>query len=295
MTRKGFMPELPEVETIRLGLQKYLVGHKIVAVDVRLRKMVTGDTQHVIGSKITGVRRFGKGLVIDLDNNYSIAIHIKLTGQLIYQDEKVSKVSKVSKGKVGMVPNKFTHVIFKLKADSGLARMTDAMLYYNDFRQFGWIKIVKSDKLQEESFFGGLGAEFLKDLTLEKFKTILSKSKLAIKVLIMDQKKMSGVGNIYANDSLNLAKIDPRKQAQKLSNEEIKKLFRAIETVLKRGLKYGGASELSYVNALGGEGKYQEHFIVYGRDGKPCKNCGTTLKKIKLGGRGTYFCPNCQK
>src|SRR3989344_1300794 len=106
------MPELPEVETIRLGLQKYLVGHKILDVEVRLNKIVTGDTKHVIGAKITDVRRFGKGLVIDLDNHYSIAIHIKLTGQLIYRGKEVSRVSKVSRGKIGGdLPNKWTHVI----------------------------------------------------------------------------------------------------------------------------------------------------------------------------------------
>lgn len=276
------MPELPEVETIRLGLQKYLVGHRIVDVEVRLKKMITGDTQHIINSKVTGVRRFGKGLVIDLDNNFCIAIHIKLTGQLIYQGRGVSRV-KIG----GELPNKFTHVIFKLDKD--------ATLYYNDFRQFGWIKIVKSEKLKVLSFFKDLGPEFFKDLTVEKFIQILSKANSPVKVVIMDQKKMSGVGNIYANDGLNLAKINPQRKASTLTTKEATTLFHALEKVLKTGLKYGGASELSYVNALGQEGTYQDHFIAYGRDGEPCKNCGTILKKIKLGGRGTYYCPACQK
>ncbi len=283
------MPELPEVETIRLGLQKYLVGHKIVSVEVNLKKMVTGNTAKVTGAKITEVRRFGKGLVIDLDNNYSIAIHIKLTGQLIYADskQKPPKEIKVIKEMHSSLPNKWTHVIFHL--DRG------AVLYYNDFRQFGWIKIIESAKLKDESFFGSLGPEFFKDLTLEKFTQILSKANSPVKVVIMDQKKMSGLGNIYANDGLNLAKIDPRKKALSLSKEEATTLFHAFEKVLKKGIETGGASELSYVNALGQEGTYQNHFIAYGRDGKPCKNCGTILEKIKLGGRGTYFCENCQK
>ncbi len=303
------MPELPEVETIRLGLQKYLVGvkprgghatlrgHKIVGVEVKLKKIVTGDTstslsasiQHVIGSRIIGVRRFGKGLVIDLDNNYCIAIHIKLTGQLIYTDKnkKPPKEIKVIKDMHSSLPNKWTHVIFSL--DRG------AMLYYNDFRQFGWIKILKKDDLKTLEFFRDLGPEFFKDLTIEKFSKILSKSKIAIKPLLMDQKKMSGLGNIYANDGLNLAKIDPRRSASSLNKNEVQTLFHALEKVLKNGLKYGGASELSYVNALGQEGSYQNHFLVYGREGKPCKNCGTILKKIKLAGRGTYFCPKCQR
>lgn len=111
----------------------------------------------------------------------------------------------------------------------------------------------------------------------------------------MDQQKIGGVGNIYANDSLNLAKIDPRKQAKRLSSGEIKKLFDALVEVLKRGLKYGGASELSYVNALGEEGGYQNHFLAYGRDGEKCFNCDGIIKRIKIGGRGTFFCEKCQK
>ena len=290
------MPELPEVETIKLGLQKYLVGHKITGVDARLKKMVTGDTKHVTGAKVTGVRRFGKGLVIDLDNNYSIAIHIKLTGQLIYADakRKPPKEIKVIKEMHSSLPNKWTHVIFHLDSPRGEAGR-NSVLYYNDFRQFGWIRIIKSEKLKDESFFGSLGPEFFKDLTLGKFMEIVGKSKVAIKPLLMDQKKMSGVGNIYANDGLNLAKISPQRKASSLNQTEIKTLYHAIEKVLKKGIETGGASELSYVNALGQEGTYQNHFITYGREGKPCKNCGTILKKIKIGGRGTYFCPTCQR
>ena len=281
------MPELPEVETIRLGLKKYIVGKTIEDVEVRLPKILSGNTKDITGARIKDVRRFGKGLVIDLDNGYSIAVHIKLTGQLIYQDEKVSKVSKVSKGKVGTLPNKFTHVIFHLNKN--------AKLYYNDLRQFGWIKIVQSSKLKDQSFFKDLGPEFFKDLDLEKFKIILSKSNLAIKVLIMDQKKMSGVGNIYANDGLFDAVLDPRRKAKTLTDAEIKKLYDSIYKVLKKGLENGGASELNFVNALGQEGKYQHHFLAYGKDGEKCVRCGSIIKKIKLGGRGTYFCPKCQK
>ncbi len=285
------MPELPEVETIRLGLQKYLVGHTIEDVEVKLPRIVTGDIQSISGAKITKVERFGKGLVIELNNNFCIAIHVKLTGQLIYQDAASNaadaKGAGVSKGKVGTVPNKFTHVIFSL--DKG------GMLYYNDFRQFGWIKIVETDDLKTLEFFRDLGPEFFKDLTLEKFIQALSSSSSPVKVIIMDQKRISGVGNIYANDGLNLAKIDPRRSAKKLTKEEAKTLFDALETVLKKGIETGGASELSYVNALGQEGSYQDHFLTYAREGQPCKNCGNKLIKIKLGGRGTYYCPKCQK
>ncbi|MEK7534636.1 MAG: bifunctional DNA-formamidopyrimidine glycosylase/DNA-(apurinic or apyrimidinic site) lyase [Patescibacteria group bacterium] len=304
------MPELPEVETIRLGLQRYIVGKTIEDVEVRLPKIISGDTKNIIGGKVVDVKRFGKGLVIDLDNGYSLAIHIKLTGQLIYRGSEVSKVSNVSKGKIGgELPNKFTHVIFKLKSPhfaplSGASRGKqnskdgngkNAYLYYNDLRQFGWIKIVKTDEVKNLPFFKDLGPEFLNNLTMKQFNNIVSSSSSSIKPLLMDQKKMSGVGNIYANDALFEAKIDPRRSAKQITPEEAKRLFDSILKVLKKGLESGGASELSFVNVLGQEGGYQNHFLVYGRESEKCKRCGSEIKKIRLGGRGTYFCEKCQK
>ncbi|OGH20596.1 MAG: DNA-formamidopyrimidine glycosylase [Candidatus Levybacteria bacterium RIFCSPHIGHO2_02_FULL_37_13] len=280
------MPELPEVETIRLGLQKYIVGKTIEDVEVRLRRIFSGDEKNIIGAKITSIDRFGKGLVINLDNNYSIAAHIKLTGQFVYRDDSTLKL-KLS-AKVGsQIPNKFTHVTFKL--DKG------AYLHYNDIRQFGWIKILKTEDLKTIPFFKDLGPEPFGGLTFEIFKNIISKNNTAIKPLIMDQKKIGGIGNIYANDALFDSQIDPRKKAKSLKEKEIKSLYNSILKVLKNGLENGGASELNYVNALGQEGKYQHHFLAYARDGEKCLRCGTIMKKITLGGRGTYFCPNCQK
>ncbi|OGH48300.1 MAG: DNA-formamidopyrimidine glycosylase [Candidatus Levybacteria bacterium RIFCSPLOWO2_01_FULL_39_10] len=296
------MPELPEVETIRLGLQKYLVGHKILDVDVKVPKIFDGDTKNVIGAKVVAVRRFGKGLVIDLSNKYSLAIHVKLTGQLVFRDPKTAKVP-VSKAKVGTVPNKFTHVIFKLKAESGKRKTKngDAVLYYNDQRRFGWVKVVPTDKVMDLPYFKGIGPEPSvakamdgKPLTFEMFENVVSKSKIQIKPLLMDQKKIGGIGNIYANDALFLAGIDPRRKGHSLSLTEIKKLYDAIHTVLKRGFKYHGASELSFVNILGQEGEYQNHSLVYGKKGELCSKCGGKIEKIFLGGRGTFFCPNHQ-
>jgi len=292
------MPELPEVETIKLGLQKYLVGKTIVGVEVRLRKIFSGDEKSIIGAKVVSIDRFGKGLVINLNNGYSVAAHIKLTGQFIYRDSTTAKL-KLSPKVGSQIPNKFTHVIFKLKAISE-KRKENAYLYYNDIRQFGWIKIVKSDKLKEISFFKDLGPEPLPSsgqaaLTFDMFEKIIKSSNTAIKPLIMDQKKIGGIGNIYANDGLFDAQIDPRRKAESLKPEEIKKLYDSILKVLKKGLENGGASELNYVNALGQEGKYQHHFLAYGRDEKKCIRCSGIMKKIVLGGRGTYFCPSCQR
>lgn len=319
------MPELPEVETIRLGLQKYLVGHTIEEIEVRLPKMVSGDIKFVHGARVKGVRRFGKGLVIDLANDYSIAVHIKMTGQLIYKSSKVPKGTKVSEKVGGELPNKFTHVIFhlshpELAAQKGRAYLVsgsqskkempkrvrhdnnrgDAVLYYNDIRQFGWIKIVKSEKLKEISFFKELGPELFPSagqpaLAVDQFKTILSKAKGPIKPLLMDQKKIGGVGNIYANDALFVARIHPKRKANSLSEKESERLFEALKKVLAKGLEAGGASEWQYVNALGEAGKYQEFFQVYGKQGMKCPRCGEVIKKIVMAGRGTFFCSGCQR
>jgi formamidopyrimidine-DNA glycosylase len=296
------MPELPEVETIRLGLQKYIVGKTIEGVEVRLPKIFSGEKKNIIGAKVVDVRRFGKGLVIDIENKYSIAIHIKMTGQLLYKGPdapRETEGAKVALAKIGgELPNKWTHLIFKLKVADKNSKFKNgeySFLYYNDIRQFGWIKIIQSSKLKDQSFFRDLGPEFLKDLTLEKFAQAVSKSNLAIKVLLMDQKKMSGVGNIYANDALFEAKIDPRRSAKQVTDEEMKKLYNAILKVLKLGLEKHGATELNFVNVLGQEGGYQNHFLVYGREKEPCRVCKKPIEKIKLGGRGTYFCPTCQR
>ena len=280
------MPELPEVETIRRGLEKYLVGKKIIDVEIRDKKLLQGQILHLRGVNVTAVRRFGKGLVIDLKNRYSIAVHIKLTGQFIYQGTETRNLPPSTK-LVGSLPSKFTRLVFKL--DKG------SQLFFNDIRRFAWVKIVKTPDVKKLSFFKELGPEPFKDLTLEYFQKVLQKSNSAVKSLLMDQKKIGGVGNIYANDALNLARVDPGRKASSLKNSEVKKLFDATHEVLKKGLKYGGATEINFVNALGQGGNYQKHFLAYGRSGEKCYNCGGTIKKIRIAGRGTYFCPKCQQ
>lgn len=279
------MPELPEVETIRKGLQTLLVGHKIRDVIINLPKQLNGEPEYIIGTKIREVKRFGKGLVIDLENGYSITIHVKMTGQMLYKAE--GTVSGNEKIDILSLPDKYTHVIFKL--DRG------AELLYRDVRQFGWIKIVKSDSVASQPYFKSLGREPLKDLTLEHFSTILEKRKTPIKILLMDQKQIAGIGNIYANDALYLAGIHPTRPANSLQKKEQQKLFESIEEVLQKGISVGGASEWSYVDALGKAGKYQDFFKVYRKQGTICTKCGTTIETIKMGSRGTFFCPKCQK
>lgn len=288
------MPELPEVESIKLQLAKYLIGHKIESVEIRNPKFEI-NSKLILNSKIIGTRRFGKVTVIDLTNDYSILAHVKLTGQFIYRGPNLPNPKPIPPKIIGGVPGPHTMLIINLDKNG--------VLYYNDVRRFGWIRLVKRQEVKDESFIKKLGPEppVVKDftgekLTPEKFTKILSKTSRNIKVVLMDQTKISGVGNIYANDSLWLSAINPKRPASSLTSKEQKALYDAIIHVLKEGIKYGGASEHSFVTPDGTEGGYQKHTLVYGNEGQPCERCHkATIEKYFLGGRGTYWCPECQK
>jgi formamidopyrimidine-DNA glycosylase len=281
------MPELPEVETIRGRLEKYLVGHKVIGIQAHYKNF-EGSGNDLVGGRVKKVRRFGKVLAVDLDNGYSLVIHIKLTGQLIYKGPNLKASGQLSKKVVGGVPGKHTHVTFELDKNGAL--------YYNDVRRFGWIKVVKTKEVEEIPFIKKLGPEPFGKLTLEIFSQILSKSSRPIKIVLMDQEKIGGVGNIYANDALWLAKINPKMSANKLGSKDSKSLYKAILKVLEEGIKYGGSSELAYVTPDGKEGQYQKHTLAYGWEGEPCERCHKAkFVKYYLGGRGTYVCPVCQK
>lgn len=288
------MPELPEVETLKLGLQKYVVGKKIIDIKVLDSKLLTGNPKDIIGAIIKEVRRYAKGLVLELDNGYCIAFHIKLTGQLIFRDEG-TKDLEVLKPTPSKVPNKFTRVDVVLSSNSHL--------FFQEVRGFAWMKILPLKDLKTLPFFKTLGPEPFPSpgsntpkLTLEMLEQIVSRSNMPIKVLLMEQAKIGGVGNIYANDACFEAKVDPRRKAKSLNKTETKTLFESLLKVLEKGMKYRGSSELNFVDVLGQKGEYQNHFLIYGRKGKPCqRNDGGVIQKIYLGGRGTFFCESCQK
>lgn len=284
------MPELPEVETIRLGLQDKIVGLKISDIEIRLAKIFQGRPQDIIGSKVQNLRRRAKILLIDLDNNLSLVVHLKMSGQLVYhKDGKQATFGHPIPFAGTILPAKSTHAIFTFSDGS--------VLYFNDIRQFGYIKVVKTSEVEKLKAIEEFGPEPLTpEFTPEKFKEIILKKKMPIKLVLMDQTQIAGVGNIYANEALFLSKIHPERKANTLNDNEIKKLYDALIQVLKMGIKYGGSSENAYVNALGEKGTMQEHFMVYSKAGKPCPNsCGGTVKRVALGGRGTFFCPACQK
>ncbi len=286
------MPELPEVETLKLGLQKYVVGKTITGVNVIDPSLLTGDIGDIIGAKIKDIKRFAKGIVISLDNNFSIAFHIKLTGQLIYRDKKTQDL-QVMKPNPSLVPNKFTRVDIILDKTSHL--------YFQEVRKFAWMKIIKTNDLKTLPFFKTLGPEPIpspgsgtQKLTSSMFEKIVLNSNLPIKVLLMEQKKIGGIGNIYANDACFDARIDPRRRAKTMTSKEAKTLFKSILKVLENGIKYRGSSELNFVDILGQKGEYQNHFLIYGRKGKECRRGDGVVDKVYLGGRGTFFCKKCQ-
>jgi formamidopyrimidine-DNA glycosylase len=188
---------------------------------------------------------------------------------------------------LGGIGGKHTHVVFHFDKDG--------FLYFNDVRKFGWMEVHLTKEVENHRLIGKLGPEPLKDLTLVLFEKLVRSSAKPIKNLIMDQEKIAGVGNIYANDALFLAQIHPARKANSLTDKEVKKLLESIEKVLKKGIEKGGASERSYVTPDGSEGSYQDVSLIYGKEGKPCVFCGTKIEKIQLGGRGTYYCPKCQK
>ena len=278
------MPELPEVETIKLGLQKKIVGLTIEKVEVLAPKTFIGDARSIQGKKVLNVWRKAKILGIDL-GSLSLLFHLKMTGQLIYDDGKRFIGGHPTPDMRDEMPNRSTRVIFEFSDGS--------KLYFNDQRRFGWIRIVG----EIGDLFKKLGPEPLeKDFTWQNFKNNLLKHKsMPVKVALMDQSVVSGIGNIYANEACFNAKIDPRIRVSQLSDSEWQSLHRGVRKALKDGIKYGGASRAHFVDAQGHKGYFLDYAYVYGKDKHPCRKCGTEIKKIQLGGRGTYLCPKCQK
>jgi len=271
------MPELPEVETIRRDLEKLIVGRKILDIKTNSPKQVqpslTAVKKAIVGTTIKKIQRRAKILQIFFSNGKIIIIHLKLTGRLLVR-------------KKGDRVDDWQHITISL--DKGKE------LRFADSRKFGWFRLLKDEK-ELKKVLSDFGPEPFDDLTLPVFQKILGSTSRPVKIVLMDQQRISGIGNIYANEALFLAGIDPRRPADKISKEEGKKVYDSLEKVLKAGIKYRGASDQYYLDALGHKGSYQEHFLVYGRQGKKCFHCSEIIKRISLGGRGTFYCPQCQK
>ncbi len=279
------MPELPEVETIRLSLHKKLANKTIKNVTVRHPKQFVGNPQDIIGQKVISVFRIGKVISIKLSNGLYISVHLKMSGQLLFAaDKKLSKFnSSIPFAETDTMPGKTTRVIIDF--DDG------STLFFNDLRTFGWMKVGKKPE-------GPLSVDVLSpDFTEEFLQSITSKTRKPIKVLLMDQDALAGIGNIYANDSLFIAKINPLRKSNTLTQDEIASLHKAIQEIIDEGLLHKGSSARDEVYILpdGSKGGYQNHFKVYHRENKPCLRCKTPIKRVKQGGRSSFYCPVCQK
>lgn len=283
------MPELPEVETIRLGLQRKITGLKITKIQILSPKSFLGNPNRAEGEKVLQVWRRAKILGIDLDG-VSLLIHLKMTGQLIYDDGKRLVGGHPTPDMRDKMPNSHTRVIFSFSDGSHL--------YFNDQRRFGWVKVMEASKgkIVADEIAENLGPEPLeKEFTWQILKTNLLKHKSQpIKVAIMDQKTVSGIGNIYASEACFNAKLDPRTKVSELSDLQFKKLHSGIVKSLQDGIRHGGSSRAHFVDSEGHKGYFLDYAFVYGRDKHPCKICKTEIKKTTLGGRGTYYCPRCQ-
>ena len=315
------MPELPEVETIKRGLGKLLPGKTIANVTFDNPKSFPNAPSDVrrflIGAKILDVKRRAKVLLIDLDSKYTLVIHLKMTGQLVYvRKQGLSVNSNQLSGKntdnrqqktenstpserwggghptdslIGKLPDKSTRVIFDF-SDS-------AKLFFNDQRKFGWVRLISSNEVPNIDFFKKVGPEPLdsKFTSGDFVNRLLTRKNTSIKAAILDQSVIAGIGNIYADESLWGAKIHPSSLVKNLSAQKLSKLYNEIRYVLKLSIAKGGSTDRNYVDAEGKKGSYLSFAKVFRREGQDCPRCGTKIVKIRVAGRGTHVCPKCQK
>lgn len=272
------MPELPEVETIRRGLLKLIKGKTIARVTVYYPPLIQCPADIDLGSvlpgaAVTDILRRGKYLIFLLDNDWALVLHLRMTGQIFPADPDKPR-------------DKHIHAVFDFVGGPNL--------YYRDQRKFGRIILMPQKDLPTFTPLAKLGPEPLSGLTAEEFKSRLAKRKGKIKAVLLDQRVLAGLGNIYADEALHRAGIHPERVAQYLTPGEIEALYRAVQEVLRLGIDHQGTTINTYVNADGESGEFQKLLRVYGKKGQPCAVCGTPITKIEVGGRGTHFCPRCQ-
>ncbi len=289
------MPELPEVETVRAGLVQFLVGQKILSAESTWEKSFPNDPKlvrdKVVEATVLSVDRRGKAIIIPLSSSYSLLIHLKMTGQLVYKPNQGQGFGggHPTDSLIHSLPDTSTRVIITL---------TNGTLFFNDQRKFGYVKLEKTAGLYERNLFlRKLGPEPLEEnYTFEQFKTAVQKhNKTTIKAAILDQTVVAGVGNIYADEGLFAAKIHPATKVSQVSTVKLHRLFDVLREVMQLSIKLGGSSDRNYVDAKGKKGSYLKFAKVFRREGKECPVCGSEITKIRVAGRGTHVCPKCQK
>lgn len=299
------MPELPEVETVRIGLQRLLPGRQIAAVDFDWPKGFPNSKQDVaaflVSSKVVEVNRRAKVLLIGLSSEYSLVIHLKMTGQLVFVGYKSltlntghgASADRFGAGHpngslIGKLPDKSTRVTFSFEDGS--------KLFFNDQRKFGWVRLLPTAEVPNIDFFQKVGPEPLAaGFNWQIFRDRLQRRKNSvIKAVLLDQTVVAGVGNIYADESLWGAKIHPSSYVRDLSDAQMQALHKALVDVLRLSIEKGGSTDRNYVDAEGKRGSYMTFANVFRREGQACSRCGTSIIKTRVAGRGTHTCPHCQ-
>ena len=286
------MPELPEVETVRSGLHKLIIGRVIKsAVSDNPKSFPNSATdvqEFLINAAVTNVRRRAKVLMIDLSTGYSLLIHLKMTGQLVFVGEKRFGAGHPNDSLINKLPDKSTRVTLEFSDGTHL--------YFNDQRKFGWMRLLPTVEIPNIDFMKKVGPEplaanFTAAEFAERFKR---RSGSNIKAAILDQSVIAGVGNIYADESLCGAKIHPQRLVKSISDKEFQALYDDVREVMNLAIAKGGSSNQTYINAEGQRGRYMDFARVFRREGQACPRCGTAIIKLRVAGRGTHICPHCQ-
>ena len=276
------MPELPEVEIVRRDLEKDVVGKKIREVQVKLPRIIRRHknkkdfTDALTGAKVTKVDRRGKYLIVHLDRDKVLVMHLGMSGRI-----------ERSTGR--KAAEKHTHVVMKLS--------TGGELRFIDMRQFGELFVAAADELDGVKELSHIALDPLADsFTWQVFSEIVSTRQMKLKTLLMDQKFISGIGNIYSDEILWAAGLRRDRTSDSLTSQEVRRMYRAVQEVLQDGVRYGGVTldDQTYRNLYGKTGEFQEHLKVYGREGMPCRRCRTPIERARWGNRSTYGCPQCQ-
>ncbi len=286
------MPELPEVETVRIGLVGLIVGKQISEVSHDTVKSFPNSDADVaafmVGSKIINVRRRAKVLLVDLSTNYTLVIHLKMTGQIVFVGVTRFGAGHPSDSLITELPDKSTRVVVTFDDNS--------RLFFNDQRKFGWMRLLPTPEVPNIDFMRKVGPEPLETgFTPDILYTRLQRRKnTSIKAALLDQTVLAGIGNIYADEALWGAKIHPATKVAQLTRPQVTALHRELQFVLKLSIEKGGSSDKNYVNAEGEKGSYISFARVFRREGQACPRCGTTIEKTRVAGRGTHICPHCQ-
>lgn len=287
------MPELPEVETVRAGLRGLITGRVVVAESHDTERGFPNSTHDVeaflIGASVVDVRRRAKVLMIDLSSGYTLVIHLKMTGQLVFvgANERFG-AGHPNNSLIDILPDKSTRVTLNFDDSS--------KLFFNDQRKFGWMKLLPTAEVPNLPFMQKVGPEPLEDsFTADQFRGRFNRqSRASIKAAILDQTVIAGVGNIYADEALWGAYIHPARKVITVTDSELDLLYTEVRAVMNLSIEKGGSSNRNYVNAEGKKGSYMDFARVFRREGQACPRCGATIEKIRVAGRGTHFCPVCQ-